>query len=66
MTKPDPNIKILRAIAGGARSLAELKKVLRRDVRGAVNQLAKDGSVEKVEGSLTLTKRGAGRLRFAS
>lgn len=64
-TKSDPNIKILRAIAGGARSLGDLKKVLRRDVRGAVNQLIKDISVEKVDGDLTLTKRGAGRLRFA-
>jgi predicted transcriptional regulator len=66
MSKPDPNLKILHAIAGGARSLAELKKAMRRDVRGAVNQLTKDGSVEKVEGALRLTKRGAGRLRFAS
>jgi hypothetical protein len=64
-TKTDPTIRVLRAIAGGARSLSDLKKELRKDVRGLVNALRKDGSVEQTDGELTLTKRGAGRLRFA-
>ena len=63
--KSDPTIRVLRAIAGGARSLAELKKALRKDVRALVTALRKDGSVEQIDGELTLTKRGAGRLRFA-
>lgn len=64
--KNDPNIRVLRAIAGGARSLAELKKALRKDARAAVSALRKDGSVDDVEDvGLVLTRRGAGRLRFA-
>lgn len=64
--KTDPNIKILRAIAGGARLVAELKAVLRKDVRKQLIALRKDGSVEQIDGAYVLTKRGAGRLRFAS
>lgn len=66
MTKPDPNIKILRAIAAGSRLPAELKRVMRKDVRAQLNALRKDGSVEQIDGAYVLTKRGAGRLRFAS
>jgi len=60
------DLRVLRAISDGARTLAELKKAMRKDVRGRVLALTKDGSVEKSEdGELVLTKRGAGRLRFA-
>lgn len=64
--KSDPNLRVLRAISEGARSLSDLKRVLRKDARAAVAALRKDGSVGQVGGMLTLTKRGAGRLRFAS
>lgn len=65
-TKSDPDIRVLRAIANGARSLAELKKALRKDVRASVSALRKDGSLAADDDKLVLTKRGAGRLRFAS
>lgn len=60
------DLRVLRAISEGARSLADLKKAMRKDMRGRVLALTKDGSVEKAEnGELILTKRGAGRLRFS-
>ena len=60
------DIRILRAISGGARTSADLKKAMRRDVRKDVNLLRKDGSVDQIDGEFILTRRGAGRLRFAS
>lgn len=60
------DIRILRAISGGARTSADLKKAMRRDVRKDVNLLRKDGSVDQINGEFILTRRGAGRLRFAS
>lgn len=65
-TKPDASMKILRAVADGSRTASDLKKVLRRDCASEVAALVKDGSLEKVENELQLTKRGAGRLRMAS
>lgn len=64
--KPDADMKILRAVADGSRTTADLKKLLRRDVQSEVAALVKDGSLEKIENELQLTKRGAGRLRMAS
>lgn len=64
--KPDFQIRVLRAISKGARSLSDLKKALKKDVRSVVNQLTDDKSVFASDEGLILTKRGAGRLRFAS
>ena len=66
--KPDEkqNLRILRFVADGYRTNSDLKKKMKRDVRSCVNALKKDNSLEVIEGELVLTKRGAGRLRFAN
>ena len=64
--KERSDLKLLRAIAGGFRTNSELKRKMRKDVRARINVLTRDGSVERGDDNrLTLTKRGAGRLRFA-
>jgi hypothetical protein len=59
------DLRILRAVAEGHRTPADLKKKLRKDVKAQLNALKRDGSLETIEKELVLTKRGAGRLRFA-
>jgi hypothetical protein len=60
------DIRILRAVAQGKRTPKELKTAMRKDVSARVRALVTDNSLERQDGSLMLTKRGAGRLRFAS
>ena len=63
--KERSDLKLLRAIADGFRTAAELKRKMRKDVRARITVLTRNGSIEKGAGNrLILTKKGAGRLRF--
>ncbi len=59
-------LRILRLVANGARTPSDLKKKMRKDVKTRITALKRDESLESQDGKLLLTKRGAGRLRFAS
>lgn len=59
-------LRVLRTISEGSRTPAELKSKLRKDVGSTLRTLRADNSIETADGVLKLTKRGAGRLRFAS
>ncbi len=65
MSKTD--LKILRVIADGSRTLAKIKTKMRKDQSAKVKALVKAGSVRKdaESGDYILTRKGAGQLRFA-
>ncbi len=59
-------LKVLRLIADGARTPAALKTKMRKDVRKVVQLLRNTDSIRTEGDQLILTRKGAGRLRFAS